>query len=501
MSRDEVSIEADAPVLSDFAVKTITETKRAMALAAGSVAKLAALKSGAETLAIHLRHGFDRRSDIIDALYEAALAHQELVKLGETVILGAIALGLETFSADPPEEPPPLSEPDDCGLASSLAQKISIAASPYVWRPASALPRREFLYARHYIRNFFTGTVAPGGAGKSTLVTVEALAMASHRPLLGASIAKKPLRVWLWNLEDSKVELERKVQAACLHYGLAPEDIADRLFLDSGRDQSCVIARSGPSGTIIIQPIVAAIVEEVRRLGIDVVIIDPFVSSHQVAENDNNAIDLAIKQGWAIVAERGDCAVVGVHHVRKSGDNEITADSARGASAFVNACRDVRVLNRMRDDEAERAGVENPRLYFRLYSDKSNFAPPSDKSDWYRLVSVDLENGPPGQSDLVQTIERWQWPNAFDGLSAKDLFAVQKKIAGGDWRDDARAENWAGLAVAEALNLDPSSAPVQTRLKSLLKVWLGSGALKIVRRQDKHRKDRNFVEVYQWVTL
>ncbi len=123
MSLGDVSIEAGVPVLSDFALETLTRAKRAIALASGLVAKLAALKRGAETLAIHVRHGFDRPSDIIDALYEAALAHQELVDLGDPVILETITRGLETFSVDPPEEPPP--SPKDYRIGKPSEQKAS----------------------------------------------------------------------------------------------------------------------------------------------------------------------------------------------------------------------------------------------------------------------------------------------------------------------------------------------------------------------------------------
>ena len=167
---------------------------------------------------------------------------------------------------------------------------------------------------------------------------------------------------------------------------------------------------------------------------------------------------------------------------------------------MVAACRDVRVLNRMTKQEAERAGVKNHRLYFRACSDKANLAPPSDVSEWYHLASVDLENGPPGESDNVQTVVRWGWPDALDGLTALDLFAVQKRIADDEWRYDPQAEKWAGNAVAEVLYLDVKLAAPLARVKSLLKKWGESGALKVVHRPDKHRKPKAFVEVGQWAT-
>jgi hypothetical protein len=44
------------------------------------------------------------------------------------------------------------------------------------------------------------------------------------------------------------------------------------------------------------------LVEEICARGIDALVIDPFVSSHSVGENDNVSIDRVIKEGWVPVA-------------------------------------------------------------------------------------------------------------------------------------------------------------------------------------------------------
>jgi hypothetical protein len=271
------------------------------------------------------------------------------------------------------------------------------------------------------------------------------------------------------------------------------------LFLDSGRDQPVVVAKLLPGGAKIIEPVVDSLVAEVRARKIDVVTIDPFVSCHEVGENDNGSIDMVVKKAWGAVAERGECAVELVHHLRKLGDNEPTIDAARGAGAFVAGCRAVRVLAGMTPAEAARANVENPFRYFRVFSGKLNMAPRDDKSDWYHLESVDLGNRTADRpSDHVQVAVSWQWPNALDGLAARDLFAVQKHVSEGQWRKSATSPVWVGKAVAAVLDLDIEDAPVQTRIKSLLKTWIQTGALKVITKLDDHRKEREFVEVGQW---
>lgn len=53
--------------------------------------------------------------------------------------------------------------------------------------------------------------------------------------------------------------------------------------------------------------------------------VDPFVSSHAVNENGNNAIDAVVKT-WARIAKECNCAVDLVHHSRKAaaGQSETT---------------------------------------------------------------------------------------------------------------------------------------------------------------------------------
>src|SRR5271165_664676 len=53
----------------------------------------------------------------------------------------------------------------------------SIVATPFVWIDPAAIPRRQWLYGRHYSRQFISQTVAFGGVGKSLLAITEALAI------------------------------------------------------------------------------------------------------------------------------------------------------------------------------------------------------------------------------------------------------------------------------------------------------------------------------------
>jgi hypothetical protein len=392
-------------------------------------------------------------------------------------------------------------QPEEPVSAAGKAQRRPVKATSYRWIDPEAIPRREFVYGWHLIRKFVSATVSPGGVGKTSLCTVEMLAMATGRDLLasGGRIVE-PQRVWYLNLEDPLEEIRRQVQAAAIFYDVAPADIAGQLFIDSGRDQEFIIAETTKGGgPVICKPVVESIIAEIKKNQIDVVIIDPFVSSHQVSENDNGAMDLVVKQ-WGKIAEATNCAVHLIHHTRKQGGDEITAESSRGGKALVDGCRSVRVINRMTKAEAEKAGVENHRLYFRAYNDKANLVPPSETSDWYQIRGVNLRNGPNGFGDQIGVVSRWNWPSPFDDVTPSDLRNVQLAVSRGEWKASSQAEDWVGYCVAEVLGLDPSGDPEhKTRIASMMKTWLKNGAFKKVEKKDERdRKSKPFIEVGEW---
>ena len=92
-------------------------------------------------------------------------------------------------------------------------------------------------------------------------------------------------------------------------------------------------------------------------------------------------------------------------------------------------------------------------------------------------------------------VESWAWPDPFAEVSPQEAKEVQCRIAKGDWRADYRSTNWAGIAVAEVLGFDLSRPGVRASVQSILKTWIGTGALREADRLDGPRKPRRFVEV------
>lgn len=402
--------------------------------------------------------------------------------------------------ADAPAQEQPPDTPSDTS---------PINATPFSWKDPSTLPRREFAFGTHYIRKYVSVTVAPGGLGKTANSIIDALSMVSKRPLVAGMKPPERLRVWLFNSEDPRDELERRIMAACIHYGLKPKDIDGHLFLDTGREQELIVAREDKkTGVTINEPIVEAVVEQILRLGIDVMIVDPFVSTHSVNENDNGAIDKVAKL-WAQIADYTNCAIDIVHHLRKVADREATVEDARGAVSLIGAARSVRVLNRMSEDQATSAGlsVGDRFSHFSITYGKSNLTPLSHNMDWRHLVSVPLGNGGKGNlsklnQDFAPVVTEFKWPGAEDvvaSVTPEQIAHICTLVDNAEYKSGNRAKNWVGSAVAEALRLDLDEDRAKARVTTVLKALLAEGTLVKVKSHDPVRREvAEFVRSSAW---
>ncbi|WP_441256200.1 AAA family ATPase [Bradyrhizobium sp. 482_C4_N1_1] len=359
---------------------------------------------------------------------------------------------------------------------------VNVIEPSSVFGDPALLPCRKFIYGKHYLRGAVSMTVADGGVGKSTLAIAEGVAMALGRNLLGETVPA-PLEVLYINLEEPKDEILRRVFAVCQHHRIDPKELKGRLFYQSGLDHP-IIAASMERGRIVLGDLPAS----VRASGFyDVLIIDPLVGAHGVAENDNSAINAVMKQ-FAQIAAAEDMAVEIVHHIRKpvqGGQPEAGVSDTRGASAAVNAARSVRVLNPMSEAEAHQGRVGDRRAYFHATGGKANYGPLGG-ADWYRLVPVDLSNG-----DNVATVEAWTMPGLFEGVTTADMMRVRLMAAKGEYRSDPQSGDWIGKIVADVLGLDIEAD--KKRIKAIVKTWMSNGVLAVERRKDATRRERSYV--------
>ena len=372
--------------------------------------------------------------------------------------------------------------------------------TPYNAWDAAKLPRREWVYGYDYIKKYISVTASAGGIGKTSAIIVEALAIATGRPLLGTRV-KSQENTWIINLEDPISEMQMRTLAAMKHYNLQREDIQGKLFIDGEDTMSITLAAEGRDGLITNDALLEHMTKKIKENNIGVVILDPFVSAHLVNENNNGSVQAVVAM-LRKLARDTNTSIMLVHHIRKTNGDDATVDSIRGAGSLIGAARAARVINRITPEDAQALGVnENEsRGIFRLDDGKANLAPPSDKAVYRQMVSVEIANG-----EHIGVATEFKLPDLFDGVETKDLYTIQRTVAKAEaddnaYRADVRAKNWIGQAVAEQLNLDLDKPGDKARAKAIAKKWISTGALKIEDIPSKrHGRDVPSVVVGEWV--
>ncbi len=372
--------------------------------------------------------------------------------------------------------------------------------TPYTMFDALSLPRREWIYGYDYIKKYISVTASAGGIGKTSAIIVEALAIATGKDLLGVQV-KQQTNTWIINLEDPISEMQMRTLAAMQHYGITPDDVTGKLFMDGEDTMQITLAAEGRDGLIQNDELLAFMIRKIKANNIGVVILDPFVSAHLVNENNNGSVQAVVAM-LRKLARDTNSSVQLVHHIRKGNGDDATIDSVRGAGSLISAARAARVINRITPEDAQALGVDEQESLgiFRMDDGKANLAPPSDKATYRRMVSVEIANG-----ERLGVATEFKLPDLFDGITTKDLYKVQRTVAKAEeneqaYRSDVRAKNWIGQAVAEQLDLDIDKPGDKARAKAVAKQWINTGSLKIADIPSKrHGRDVPCVVVGEWV--
>jgi hypothetical protein len=379
----------------------------------------------------------------------------------------------------------------------------ALEGTPYGFPDPSSIEPEDFLYGTWLVRDYVTLISAQTKVGKSLLMIAVALAMASGKPLLGVKTLR-PLRVRLWNGEDTVATMSRRIAAAMRHYGLTREDIGDRLLVDSGRNQPIVVGIQAKSGAEIKAPVVEGLLLALQKQKVDVLVIDPFIKAHKVSENDNAAID-AIAQEWVRIADKAHVGVVLVHHSRKMNGNEASVDDSRGASALPSAARATLVLARMTKKDATETGkLKEYKSLFRIADAASNLAAaPGDDEQWFEITSVDLGNGRFAEDgSLLKRSDRIGVARLYKPLDIPqdgDERLEQEKTAltelsSGSWRKDKNAKDaWGGVVIGRAFHIDIGEPEGAAQVKAIIARWLREGKLGEETRHDHRRNKRTFL--------
>ena len=366
-------------------------------------------------------------------------------------------------------------------LTGPAAPAVPLLARAAPLPDPAAIPPREWLLGTRLVRRFVSLLVAPGGVGKSALALASAASLACGRSILGEHVHHS-VPAWLLNLEDPADEAHRRLAALMRLHGIADAELQGRLFLHHGRERRVVLAEREGFGAVAF-PDRDAVIHEARVHGIGLIVVDPFVKSHGLDENDNVQMDAAAT-AWAEVADAACAAVLLVHHTRKSGANgpELSAEAARGAKALTDAARSAAVLSAMTPAEAEQLGVAPAERWrhVRLDDAKANLAPLA-AARWFRLEAVALGNATQAypHGDQVAAIGPWRPASPWAAHSPSDLNRVLDQIAAGPapgcryapTRRGRASSRWAGDVLMRELGKTEGQAA------GMVDAWLKTGLL------------------------
>ncbi len=362
------------------------------------------------------------------------------------------------------------------------------------WAPLdfAAIPRLDFVYADFYARGYTSLTVAPPKLGKSMLALAEAVDIATGRGFL-TGVPRDPLRTFYFNAEDDADAIRSRVAALCAHYAIPQDELTGRLAVVSGVMFSDLYLVSGESGQTN-EDAFRHIEAEIERGGFDHVVFDPLQDMTRSPET--NDVFRALGRRLREMATKLRVSVGIVHHTRKlAPGQDMTMDDARGGGALRGTCRFNRLLAPMTEAEAAQAGVEDHRYFFRIGEVEANLAPPSsERNRWFSKTSVEIANGA-----RVGAVERWEWPDAFEGVTVE--MAGQVYYALGELdppaRENVQSKGWAGYIVARICGFtltDTDDTKVakakRSRAKLLIDEWVRNGVLEMTQHRDANRKER-----------
>ena len=256
-------------------------------------------------------------------------------------------------------------------------------------------PEPEWIQEGTLLKGYISIITAPGGVGKSTFQLCLALSVASGKDLLKLG-SVTPGNVIVVNSEDDSNVLIHRVAAIMRQHGLTEDHIDGRLHVYSGYGKELAIAHTAANGDVVLTSDGQKLQRQILDDNVQAIFLDPFISLHDAPENDNVAVNKAVKQFKAIAANTG-CAISLIHHTRKMGkDSEMgagDAEAGRGASSLKDAARVVLTLAKMSQETGKKIKLAEYGNYIRLDTGKSNFSAPDHEVRWFELTGVPTPAG------------------------------------------------------------------------------------------------------------
>lgn len=332
----------------------------------------------------------------------------------------------------------------------------------------SKIPKRRWLLGHHLIISKVSVTIAPPGAGKSTYSLGMGLAVITgDQNITGLKVHERG-NVLIINNEDDQDEMDRRLAGSMIHHQIRKQDLEGKLFIYSGIIRPFIIAKRTVDR--VVKPVDKdALLCQIRDHKIKVVIVDPFIETHQVDENNNEEIN-QVGRMYREIAVEADCSVLIIHHTRKqpqgTSDGHVgNMESGRGASSLAGVARVMNTLYAMSIKDATKYAISNSdrHLYVRLDDAKANLSLATHTARWYKKVSVTLPNG-----DEVGVLDPIELQLAVEAEQEAWLSCIQAVVA--DHNGEASVRKVAQFILDDPmLGQGVGIETLSSRVKSLLR--------------------------------
>lgn len=260
---------------------------------------------------------------------------------------------------------------------------------------------RPWAYGNFLMYGAVSAIPAPPGVGKTTFSMQLAIAFALDlefgpwKPRKGGGG-----KVWLYNGEEPKDELDRRFVASCTEMEIDPAVAARRFNYNSGvTGKRLTLMDEDRDGLPRRSPHVDVIKALIIEGGYRLFVIDPLVEFHKIKENDTGASHAVAAVIREIAIDCG-CAVLMFHHTPKSATSDTAAgdmNAMRGGGALIGVARFVSTIFNMSKSDATAYGVpvSDKHRFVRFDDAKANMSLVDGKANWWRKVGVPLDNATP----------------------------------------------------------------------------------------------------------